>query len=276
MASLNSHDDLAIAIMILYAPGLIGAVICAFQHGLWPMDGWLPLLMYCIVRVVGAALQLATIGNSSSSVTGLTIGAITLLLVGLSPLTVASGGLLRSAAQASSINPRTANVAFRVFTVVTIAGLVTGVMGSVNAGTDFANNGVYKLPVESKVSVGLFAGSWGLLAAGTAVTRRFLSETSRTPRAPEGRLWWAVAIALPLLFVRILYTILSICNIAAFNYFSGKVFIYGIMVILPEFICLVLFLYAGLTMPSLRKQRITAINGFVLEDEETRLRTNKE
>jgi hypothetical protein len=94
----------------------------------------------------------------------------------------------------------------------------------------------------------------------------FLPPEYRSTRSPEGRLLLAVLLSLVPLFVRVLNNILAlVADLKAFNYYDGDILVNGLMSILPEFICLVIFLVAGFSVPPRRKSSTSRNYGESME-----------
>ena len=91
MTAITYPDGIAIGKLIFYAPCLIASIYICFRHGLKKTSGWILLTVFAVLRIIGAASQLATI--SSKSDTPATIAAVT-SSIGLSPLLLATLGLL--------------------------------------------------------------------------------------------------------------------------------------------------------------------------------------
>lgn len=88
---LDDRAGVAIAEVIVYFPCLAASVYLCTRHGFKKVDGWLYTIIFCLIRLVGAILLLASYSNSSS---GLLTTSIVLSSVGLSPLLFATLGLL--------------------------------------------------------------------------------------------------------------------------------------------------------------------------------------
>lgn len=77
--------------LVLYIPSLIVAAVVCKRHGFGRNSGWIFTLILCLVRIIGACCQLATLSSSSK---GLIEAVLILESVGLSPLLLATLGLL--------------------------------------------------------------------------------------------------------------------------------------------------------------------------------------
>ena len=90
--TLHPSSRLAVAELVLFVPCLLGASWVTFRHGLDRRLGWLYLVIFSLVRIVGASCQIAS--ESKHSV-GLIEAATILSNVGLTPLLLAMLGLLK-------------------------------------------------------------------------------------------------------------------------------------------------------------------------------------
>jgi hypothetical protein len=92
--AIDFRDGVSILKLIIYSPNLFATLYVCWRHGFMKNSGWIFLSIFCIIRIIGASAQLASI--SSSSTTPYTIAAVTDAL-GLSPLLLASLGLISRA-----------------------------------------------------------------------------------------------------------------------------------------------------------------------------------
>jgi hypothetical protein len=95
MGKVTYSDGIAIYKLIYYSPCLFASIYVAWTHGFSKNSGWIFLTIFCIIRLIGASAQIATIGNPGDQ-TAITVALITSEL-GLSPLLLASLGLLSRA-----------------------------------------------------------------------------------------------------------------------------------------------------------------------------------
>lgn len=77
--------------LVVYIPCLVAAFIVCSRHGFRRSSGWIYTLILCLVRIIGAACQLASYTNNAPS---LIKTALILDSIGLSPLLLATLGLL--------------------------------------------------------------------------------------------------------------------------------------------------------------------------------------
>lgn len=87
----SSRGGVSIFELIIYFPALITAAIVCGRHGFGLGSGWIFTLILCLVRIIGACCQLATYNSSTK---GLGKAVLILDSVGISPLLLATLGLL--------------------------------------------------------------------------------------------------------------------------------------------------------------------------------------
>jgi hypothetical protein len=80
---LDSHGGLSIAILIYYSPGILLALYICKRQGLGQVASWLYLITLPLVRLIGAACEIAAEQNSSI---GLYTAAAICNSIGLVPL----------------------------------------------------------------------------------------------------------------------------------------------------------------------------------------------
>lgn len=95
MGKVTYADGIAIYQLIFYSPAFLASIYVATRHGAMKSSGWILLTIFCIIRIVGSSARIATITNSSGT-TAYTI-ALVCSLLGLSPLLMASLGLISRA-----------------------------------------------------------------------------------------------------------------------------------------------------------------------------------
>lgn len=132
-------------------------------------------------------------------------------------------------------------------------GLILSIVGGVNAGTDFGKTGVYKVQTLSKIGLALFIAAFAILCGITAI----LSQSIRHAEAGEKRILLAVAVSLPFLLVRLLYSALAVfANDKNFSLFTGNVSILLFMALLEEAIVVAVYEGVGLTLQRVRKDQV--------------------
>jgi len=89
----STDGKIAIAEICVYVPIFILTLITVFRHGAGRQLGWIYLTIFCLIRLVGAGFKFANDNNPTNS-TDLEWATI-LFSVGLSPLLMASLGLLK-------------------------------------------------------------------------------------------------------------------------------------------------------------------------------------
>lgn len=89
----SPSESLDIAELAIYLPLLFLTLFVVFRHGIHRQSGWIYLAIFCLIRIIGAALGIAAAKNPSN-VSDLEWSAI-LGSVGISPLLLASLGLLK-------------------------------------------------------------------------------------------------------------------------------------------------------------------------------------
>ena len=89
---MTQAEALAIGTLIVYVILVQPTIYCLWKHGKRGLLGWLYLQLFCVIRIIGNALQLHADATNSSGTTSLIISN-----VGLSPLLLATAGILHEA-----------------------------------------------------------------------------------------------------------------------------------------------------------------------------------
>lgn len=129
--------------------------------------------------------------------------------------------------------------------LVVIIGLILGIVGGVDASSTLAATGVYQVQSISKVSVGLFIGSFVIFVIITIATSFVISRA----RPGEKRILAAVGFSLPFLLVRLIYSAISVfAGTPSFNSVTGNVTILLCMALIEELIIVITYEACGLTL----------------------------
>lgn len=207
MARLSELNKISIAEIVVYVPSLAVAIVLVRKHGFKRSAGWLYLVIFSVIRILGAVLDLATI-NDPSNISLLT-GSNTLQSIGLSPLILINLGLLTRVltsirhTRSTFITPKH----LRLVQIVVMVGLVLGIVGGTQLGGVISNaiatgNPNYTMPVESVAGLALMIAGFGILVIASAVTATQLGA------APPGekRVLAAVGLAAPFVLVRLIFS----------------------------------------------------------------------
>jgi len=210
MAPLTELNKVSIAQIVVYTPALAVAVLLAIRHGFGRSSGWFYLILFSLVRILGAALQLATINDPSNI--GLLVGASTLQSVGLSPLILVELGLLNRVLESirltrdTLVTPRM----IRVVQIVVLVGLILGIVGGSELGDRLKEavaqgNLDYEIPTESVAGLGLMIAGFGLLVVASAMTATQVGAAE----PGEKRLLLAIGLAAPFVLVRLIFSAIA-------------------------------------------------------------------
>jgi hypothetical protein len=234
----NSRGGVSVFELIIYLPAIVIAAIVCSRHGFGRSSGWIYTLILCLVRIVGACCQLATYHSYTE---GLLEAVIILESIGISPLLFATIGLLsRCADSLGQVSSGIFSaIHFRILQLLITVGLILCIVGGTNS---TSSTGVYQPQSETKVGVVLYVVAFIAIAAISGVTAAKLSNAP----SQDKRLVWAVLIALPFIFVRLVYSLISVySHNHNFNLLTGSVAIRVVMAVLEEMAVVVLYLAIG-------------------------------
>jgi len=224
--------------LIVYFPALIDAVIVCSRHGFGRSSGWVFTLILCLVRIVGACCQLATYHSETK---GLFEAVVILDSIGISPLLLATLGLLSRCAD--SIRDNSSKLFhplhFRLLQLLITIALILCIVGGANS---ISAAGVYQPQTTTKAGVVLYVVAFIILIFIAAMLE------IRHMRAPssEKRLIWAVILAFPFIFVRLVYSLISVFSHKHdFNLVTGSVVIHVFMSVLEEMAVVIIYLAVG-------------------------------
>lgn len=261
MVQLTELNGIAIAQICFFVPSLAVAIFLASRHGFGRSAGWLYLILFSTVRILGAALELATINDPTSI--GLAVGAFTLQSIGLAPLILvmlASVGRVLEGIRFTHPTPLTPQHLRFVQIIVILAMVLGAVGGSFLSGaiTDFyehpSSSGTYAIPVESQVGAALMIVGFAvvILIAGST-----LPHLSYVP-AGEKRLLLAIGLAAPFVLVRLIFSAMaSLSSNVSFRAYGGGqtyVTLFLAMSVIMEIIAVIIFESIGLTLQRQARQ----------------------
>ncbi|KAJ5595025.1 uncharacterized protein N7459_001233 [Penicillium hispanicum] len=92
MGDITFTDGVAIAMLIFYAIALPFAIYNCWRHGIDRASGWVAILIFSVIRIIGSAGQIATISDPDNRTAE--IIAYVCQAIGLAPLLVATLGLI--------------------------------------------------------------------------------------------------------------------------------------------------------------------------------------
>lgn len=128
---------------------------------------------------------------------------------------------------------------FRLLQLLITIGLILCIVGG---SSSTSSAGVYQPQATTKAGVVLYVIALIILAVIAAVAAKKLSNTASDDR----RIVWAVIIALPLILIRIVYSLISVfSHNRHFNLITGSVVIHVFMSVLEEMAVVIIYLVVG-------------------------------
>jgi hypothetical protein len=257
--ALDSHGILAAVTIAMYVPFLLLSIKIVSKYGIARGDGWVFLLIFCIIRVLGGALLVAAEEITPVNIS-LYIGGFALEASGLSPLLLCTLGLLHSIFQTPDGSPRHQRP-FRllqllgtialILTIIGISDETSSTSGSSSSGNTMRRAGVILFAVLYIILVGVCLHQWTQIHSVMRYRKQLLK---------------AISVALPFLAIRTLYSILSTfssstfsttststtsdtSDLAKFNLFTGEWQIYLVMEMLMEYAIVIIYSVAALVLP---------------------------
>lgn len=245
------RNAVSIAELVGYLPAAFVATYLAIRHGFRGSSGWLYLIAFSLARIIGPAMQLATIKSPDNI--SLYVGSAVLNVVGLSPLQLATIGLLTRLLSSihKSYNTFLHVAMFHVVHIIILVGLILGIVGGIDAGNTFQSTGQYHPRSLNKAGTSLLIISYVLIVIFTAVIGMFIKHAE----AGEKRIYLAVVVALPILLIRIIYSALGTFSTdRKYNVLTGSTTLFLCVCLLEEFIIVVIYEVTGLTLVKLEKE----------------------
>ncbi|KAL6713245.1 hypothetical protein ACLMJK_009366 [Lecanora helva] len=242
----SERENIAIAEVAVYSIFIFPAIYVCIRHGYIRQLGWLYLVIFCGLRIAAGIMGIEFAKHPDSRTDG-TWSAI-LGSIGLSPLLLVGIGLLERIN--GFLNGKKAiMLALRLLHIPIILGLIVAIIGGnkiSSTNTDTQNDG----QTYEKAGGILLLVSY-LVFLGLAILT--MAELNNLPPG-EKRILFAVLASLPLIAVRLLYSLLAdFKNDDTFNILAGNVTVQLCMAIIEEMICVAIFLASGITSPSYKE-----------------------
>ncbi|KAL3262073.1 hypothetical protein ABHI18_003106 [Aspergillus niger] len=239
--AVNYRHGLSILELIVYLPSLFISLYMGFRHGFQRNAGWILLIIFSLARIVGSCCYLATIAHPETIDLYIAWGVCT--SIGLAPLISTCVGLLSRVND--SIQRKTGRgllpAFFRLIGLLTLAGMVLCIVGSsMSSSLQGITNST-----EAKVGDVLYVIAWACLCVLLLV----VGSKYASIEDGEHRLLLAVGISVPLLLVRLIYSLLSVfTHNPTFNMFTGNVTVFLVMAVLEEIVIVGICLGVGMTL----------------------------
>ncbi|ERS96984.1 uncharacterized protein SPSK_02673 [Sporothrix schenckii 1099-18] len=255
--ALTIYNDISIVQLVFFLPSLFIAGTLCYRHGIRRSAGWIYLVILSLMRIIGASMELATIASPDN--VSLATGASILQTIGLSPLILMLLGLVTRTYTAlpEHKRPSIPNAQIlRLMQLVVIVGLILSIVGGTDMSSqvqDAVSKGQpisYTIPSLTKAGIALMIVGYVLVLLSSLILTTCLSSIVDG----EKRLLMAVLVALPFVFVRLLYSILSAFDSSSANFhqFGGSTnagYVVLGMCTIMEIISAIIFEVVGMTLP---------------------------
>jgi len=257
MPSLNDHGKLAAVIIPFYVPILLISFMLVLRHGFRRESGWIFLFIFSIIRILGAALQIASQLVRPINI-NLYIAAAILNAAGLSPLLLGTLGFVQTVAKKAFGENPVLTRGYRLLGAIGIVGFILSIVGGINASST-SQSQLNQSKTFRHVGSILFIVLYGLLIAVHIGCWLRASELTRARRT----LLIAISSALPFLGIRVIYSVLSAysgslipdaassttSSLSKFNITNGEWQIYLGMGLIMEYIVVLVYTVAGTKIP---------------------------
>ncbi|KAI9758275.1 MAG: hypothetical protein M4579_003134 [Chaenotheca gracillima] len=248
---LDSAGKLSVVELIVFTPCIFLSAYVSFKHGFGRQAGWLFLMLFSLVRVIGNASQVAFEVNHDT--TAIEIADI-LSSVGLSPLVLAMLSFIKRVNEGIAGRGLNARI-FYALHVAILVGLVLSIVG----GTDQFN---FSNPSEVstgrtlvKAGICIFMANFLVLSAIAVYTMLQVCKAGTLAAAGEKRIMLIVLASIPFLMVRLIYSMITAFSSSGSTVFSltstatTAVVVRAVMAFLEEFATEALYIGAGFLAP---------------------------
>ncbi|KAL4873651.1 hypothetical protein BDV12DRAFT_192094 [Aspergillus spectabilis] len=231
MAIVTYRHGIAILQLLIF-PFILVAALFIWKRTGWRVGSkiWRYAVTLSLIRIAGSISSLLTIKHDSHDVE---VAVAVCELIGLAPLLLTYVGLLRQIDMDQKIHPR----CLQIVAIICFIGLVLGIAG-VSSADD--NEGTYHADAIVKASMGIFIAVFITIVV---ITVWLFAQLRPTLRVFQKKLFLAIALACPLLMIRLIYSAISdYADNSRFAVLEGDPTIYLCMSVLEEIVAM------GLTM----------------------------
>ncbi|KAF4631596.1 hypothetical protein G7Y89_g6533 [Cudoniella acicularis] len=300
----DAREGIAIASLIIYIPALLTTILLLIRQGHARQLGWIYLLIFSFIRIAGSILEL--LHKSTPSNTSYTEWSLILQSVGLSPLLLASLGILKRVIDFTSTHVRSSpdsqsNIIvnhlsmkfgiiakfagkasadarrsrlIQLLQIPTTIALILCIVGGMDEASTSSTSAsdIAEGKTDTKWGIGIFIVIYVILCILAFIS---MFEVHKTARG-EKRLLVAVVIALPMIGSRLLWSVL--CAFKGgdiFNIQDGSAVVQICMANAEEVIVVLMYVLVGLTVQKyddvvLERNRLTQVNQESLERRQRR------
>ncbi|KAF1937818.1 hypothetical protein EJ02DRAFT_514947 [Clathrospora elynae] len=232
---LTSRDTVSVIELVFYIPAALLSIFLLTKHGFKSSRVWLYTLILCTARIIGAICQFLSHNNPSQ---GLIEAILIIDSIGISPLLLATSGLLRRFVEGTKMS--IFGRPFHILRILTLVGLILAIAGGTSI--NLQSNAAIQIPTTSRVAIILYIVAYIGIVFIFSISVKYVSVTPKTER----RVPVAIVIALPFILVRLVY---SACTVFLHNHtfsvLAGNVAVWVVMSVVQEFIVVGIFIVLG-------------------------------
>ncbi|KAL1882533.1 hypothetical protein Plec18167_002949 [Paecilomyces lecythidis] len=237
-------NGLSTAELVIYVILIIPILYLLVKHGRNGLLGWLFLSFFCVLRIVGGGLAIKSSSPAATIISN----------VGLSPLLLATGGLLHEARsyRIHGLDAKIEQVLSLLFHMLVVAGVALTAAGS--AKLEHHQQPIDKDESIVKAGIALLTVSWGVLAGWTAQSFTAPRATHNVARAGT-LLLSSIGLALVFIGIRVFYSLVALSTErASLNPTTGSLAIRVVLGFLPELIATLIYIAAGFATQNAARQ----------------------
>ncbi|GFF49216.1 hypothetical protein IFM61606_04852 [Aspergillus udagawae] len=230
-------NSLSAASYPIYAVLAMAALYLLIRHGRYGLLGWLFLLIFCILRIIGGLVAARDTGTAANIISS----------VGLSPLLLATAGILHEARhyRIQPLDTKMEWVSVLAYHMLVVAGVALTAAGS--AKLQEHEQPLDKAEKIAKAGISILVVAWGFLVgwAGFSFTAPRGRNSSLTRAGTV--LLTAVAFSLVFIGIRVFYSLAALCTQRpSLNPVTGSLAIRVVLGFLPEVIAVLGYIFAGI------------------------------
>ncbi|KAJ5556174.1 hypothetical protein N7494_000089 [Penicillium frequentans] len=233
-------EHIAIAELVIYIPVTLLAIFVVFRHGFHKQLGWIYICIFGVIRIAGAIMEVLSSKHPDNA--NDKEWAVILQSVGLSPLLLSTLGLLKRI-RATATSRRS-----KVVQLLHLPALIALIL-AISGGTDQASSNVSDHASgksETRAAIILFL----LIYIAACILFLITMRDLRTMEPSQQRIYICIFFALPLIAVRLLYSLISdFGSDPKFSLIDGDKSIQLGMATIEEFLVVLMYTILGLVTP---------------------------
>ncbi|KAJ5725464.1 uncharacterized protein N7483_006821 [Penicillium malachiteum] len=241
-----TSEHIAIAELVIYIPVTLVTILVVLRHGFHKQLGWIYLSIFGVIRIAGAIMEILSTNHPDNA--NDKEWALILQSVGLSPLLLSTLGLLKRIISIFSKRATAISRRSKIVQILHLPALIALIL-AISGGSDQASSNVSDHAggkKETQAAIIIFLMIYVITCLLFVITVKDLREMQPS----QQRIYICVFFALPLIAVRLLYSLISdFGHDAKFSLIDGDPSVQLGMATIEEFLVVLMYTVLGVITP---------------------------